>query len=54
MSYANEATGDTLLHIMAKSAKDDAITAWMETHIGSVDVNAVDVDGRCGLLSNAS
>ncbi|KAI1717947.1 ankyrin repeats (3 copies) domain-containing protein [Ditylenchus destructor] len=51
VNYTNEKTGDTLLHILAKTVlESDAIAQWANKHIEQFEVNSLDSNGRTPLI----
>ncbi|KAI1731590.1 ankyrin repeats (3 copies) domain-containing protein [Ditylenchus destructor] len=51
VNYTNENTGDTLLHILAKTVlESDAIAQWANKHIEQFEVNSLDSNGRTPLI----
>uniref|UniRef100_A0A915DVL8 Ankyrin repeat and FYVE domain-containing protein 1 n=1 Tax=Ditylenchus dipsaci TaxID=166011 RepID=A0A915DVL8_9BILA len=51
VDYVNKDSGDTLLHILAKSKmKEEAVGQWASSHIDRFEVNALDINGRTPLM----
>jgi hypothetical protein len=51
VNYVSEKTGETLLHVLARSVVPDEIRDWAATHIARFELNALDCDKRLILWS---